>query len=87
MDIYFVDINGVGKLLNCKNEGLDLALMLKQRYPDKKVVIYSANSKNNVFHEAWDKCDSKIEKNALPYQFQSLVEQYSVEKYKNNHII
>lgn len=83
-DIYFVDINGVGKILDCKDEGLDLALMLKQRYPNKKVVIYSANSKNNIFHEAWEKCDFKLEKNALPYQFQSLVEQYSVENYTNN---
>lgn len=79
-DIYFVDINGVGSLLQCENEGLDLALMLTQKYPRKKVVIYSANKKNNVFHEAWDKCD-KLEKNALPYQFQNIVEEYSLSNY------
>ncbi len=78
-NIYFVDINGVGKLLGCEYEGLDLALMLKQKYPNKKVVIYSANKKNNAFHQAWDLCDYKLEKNALPYQFQGLVEQYSIE--------
>ena len=79
-DIFFVDVNGVGKLLNCEHEGLDLALMLKQKYPNKKIVIYSAN-KNNNFHPAWDQCDFKLEKNALAYQFQSLVEQYSLELY------
>jgi hypothetical protein len=79
-DILFVDVNGVGKLLKCEHEGLDIALMLKQKYPDKKIVIYSAN-KNNNFHSAWDICDFKLEKNALPYQFQSLVEQYSLELY------
>ena len=79
-DIFFVDVNGVGKLLNCEHEGLDLALMLKQKYPNKKIVIYSAN-KNNNFHQAWDQCDFKLEKNALAYQFQSLVEQYSLELY------
>lgn len=78
-DILFVDINGVGKLLNLENEGLDLALMLKQKYPAKRVVIYSANKNNNIFHDAWDICDFKLEKNALPYQFQSLVEKYSLE--------
>lgn len=78
-NIYFIDINGVGKLLECKNEGLDLALMLKQKYPNKKTVIYSANKNNNAFHEAWDNCDFKLEKNALPYQFQLLVEKYTLE--------
>jgi hypothetical protein len=71
--IFFVDINGVGKLLNLEHEGLDLALMLKQRYPDKKVIIYSANKNSNAFHQAWNICDYRLEKNALPYQFQSLV--------------
>jgi len=77
--IYFVDINGVGKMLNCPDEGLDVALMLKQKYPMKKVVIYSADRKNNVFHDVWDVVDYKLVKNALPYQFQSLVEEYSIE--------
>lgn len=81
-EIIFVDINGVGKILKLENEGLDLALMLKQKYGDqKKVIIYSANKKSNTFHEAWDKVDGKLEKNALPYQFQTLVENYSKEYY------
>ena len=82
-DIIFVDINGVGKLLNLEFEGLDLALMLKQKYSDKKIIIYSANRNSNSFHKAWDICDFKLEKNALPYQFQNLVEEYSIEKYKS----
>ena len=82
-NIHFVDINGVSKLLSLPHEGLDLALMIKQRYPDKKVIIYSANRNTNAFHEAWDACDFKLEKNALPNQFQNLVEQYSTELYNN----
>lgn len=80
--IIFVDINGVGILLNLQYEGLDLALMLKQKYPGKKVIIYSANKHSNSFHEAWNVCDYRLEKNALPYQFQSLVESYSIDFYK-----
>ncbi len=80
-EIIFVDINGVGRILNLKYEGLDLALMLKQKYPEKKVIIYSANKNSNSFHEAWDIVDSRLEKNALPYQFQKLVEKYSLEFY------
>jgi hypothetical protein len=81
--ILFIDINGVGKMLALQYEGLDLALMLKQRYPSKKVIIYSANKLSNSFHQAWDKCDYKLEKNALPYQFQSLVEEFSIDIYQS----
>lgn len=80
-DVLFVDINGVGKLLKLTYEGLDLALMLKQKYPNKKVIIYSANKNSNSFHEAWNKCDFKLEKNALPYEFQNLVETFSIENF------
>jgi len=80
-DLLFVDINGVGKLLNLEFEGLDLALMLKQKYKEKKVIIYSAKRDSNSFHAAWDVIDFKLEKNALPYQFQNLVEKYSLEYY------
>lgn len=80
-EIIFVDINGVGKILNLEYEGLDLALMLKQKYQEKKIIIYSANKTSNSFHEAWDVVDGRLEKNALPYQFQNLVENYSLEYY------
>lgn len=83
-DIIFVDINGVGKLLECKDEGLDIALMLKQKYPNKKIIIYSANKNNDNFHPAWDLCDFKLEKNALSYQYLSLVEQFSIELYSKS---
>lgn len=75
-DIIFVDINGVGKLLELEYEGLDLALMIKQKYPEKKVVIYSAKKNTNAFHKAWDIIDARIEKNALPIQFQNVAENY-----------
>jgi hypothetical protein len=83
-DILFIDINGVGRAMCLQNEGLDLALMVKERYPNKKVIIYSANRNSNAFHDAWVKCDFRLEKNALPSQFQNLVEKYSVELYNGN---
>lgn len=81
-DVFFVDINGVGISLGLEHEGLDLALMIKKKFKNKKVVIYSGNKKNNMFHEAWDVCDHRLEKNALPIQFESLVEQFALEIYK-----
>lgn len=77
--ILFVDINGVGKKLGFKDEGLGLALALKTRFPTKRVIIYSADTKAERFHEAWKKADDYLAKNADPYQFQQLVEEYATQ--------
>lgn len=81
--VIFVDINGVGKIMKLEFEGLDLAFMIKQKYQDKCIIIYSANRNTNAFHNAWDICDYRLEKNALPTQFISLVEDFSYENYPN----
>ena len=60
-----------------------MAVCTDNLYNDKKVIIYSANTMNNIFHEAWNLADSRLAKNALPYQFQNLVEKYSLEFYNN----
>ena len=78
-DIFFVDIQGVGIELQFNDEGLGLALALKNKYPNKKVVIYSAETKGDRFHAALRKADSFLPKNAEPYEFQQIVEQYSAE--------
>jgi hypothetical protein len=75
--ILFVDINGVGKKLGFKDEGLGLALALKTRFPFKRVIIYSADTKAERFHDAWKRADDYLAKNADPYQFQQIVEDYA----------
>jgi hypothetical protein len=77
--ILFVDINGVGKKLGFKDEGLGLAFALKTRYPEKKVIIYSADTKAERFHDAWKQADTYLAKNADPYEFQQIVEEYATE--------
>lgn len=77
--IVFVDIQGVGKLLECKEEGLGLALNIKNQYPNKKVIIYSAIQSHKVFHEAIKKVDFLLSKDAEPIQFINLVEKFSLE--------
>lgn len=72
-DIIFVDINGVGKTL-FKDEGLGLASALKKKYPEKKIVIYSAETKGDRFHKALREVDDCLSKNAEPYQFINLIE-------------
>ncbi|AXI03999.1 hypothetical protein [Aquirhabdus parva] len=83
--IFFVDIQGVGHLLGFEDEGLGLADALKRKYPLKKTVIYSAETKGDRFHKALRNVDSFLAKNADPYEFQQLVEEYSAEIAKNGY--
>lgn len=76
--ILFVDVQRVGVAMGFDGEGLGLALALKEKYPAKKIVIYSAETKGDRFHEALRKADSFLPKNADPYEFQKLVEELSI---------
>ena len=78
-DILFVDIHGVGKELSFSDEGLGLAYAIKQKYPKKKVIIYSTESTGERFHRALQKADYSLPKNADPYEFIRLVEEFSEE--------
>ncbi len=72
-DIIFVDINGVGLSL-FDDQGLGLASALKKKYPHKKIVIYSAETTGDRFHEALRQVDYCLPKNADAYQFSNLIE-------------
>ncbi len=72
-DIIFVDINGVGTTL-FKDEGLGLASALTNKYADKKIIIYSADTKGDRFHKALREVDGCLSKDAEPFQFSNLIE-------------
>jgi len=76
-DIFFIDVQGVGVRLGFKDEGLGLAAALKEKYPQKRVVIYSAEPRGERFHKALRRADGALEKNADPYEFQQLVESFA----------
>lgn len=75
-NIIFVDILGVGKALQFKNEGVGLAASIKRRYPQKGVVIYSATPDHNLFDPDIDILDGRLEKFAEPIQFSNMIEKY-----------
>lgn len=79
--ILFVDIQGVGKALQFKDEGLGLISALKDKYPNKKVVVYSSESAGDRFHQGLSKADARLSKNADPYEFQTLVEKFAKESF------
>jgi len=74
--IVFVDINGVGKELGFKDDGLGLTLAIKQTYPNKHVIVYSAERRGNRFHEGLKAADDLLPKNAQPYEFQKIIEDF-----------
>lgn len=77
--IIFVDIRGVGRAMKFNDEGLSVVAAIKDRYPEKKVVVYSAVSDGDRFHEGLKKSDDLLPKNADPYQFQTVLEKLSKE--------
>lgn len=79
-DILFIDIQGVGKALEFKDEGLGLAEAIKERYSSKIVVIYSAENNGDRFHKALRKVDDFLSKDAEPYEFMQLIEMYTLGK-------
>ena len=83
--ILFVDIQGVGKKMQFRHEGLGLAEAIKNKHPEKKVVIYSAEDNGERFHSALRKADDFLSKNADPYEFQKLTENLA-EDYWNSEI-
>lgn len=72
-DVLFIDIQGVGRLLQLSEEGLGLALAIKRRYPEKKVIIYSAQEEGKRFHEALAEADYFLPKTAEPIQFEEAI--------------
>lgn len=80
--IIFVDIKGGGKTMY-EDEGLGLVVDLKKKYPQKKVVIYSAIPEHKLFHEAIKLADDQISKNSQPAVFVSLIESLAENIWKN----
>lgn len=78
-DICFIDINGVAKELFPFHEGLGLVGAIKDRHRSKKVVVYSSQHQRNAFDKLWDKADARLSKNADPYEFENLIQNFSEE--------
>ncbi len=72
--VIFVDIVGVGIKLAFKNQGIGLAAAIKQKYKDKKVWVYSAESKHNIFDADLKVLDGLLPKNAEPIEFMNILE-------------
>jgi hypothetical protein len=72
--ILFIDINGVGKSLSFTDEGKGLAKAIREKYPKKRIVLYSAESQ--IFHAVLSMVDKCLYKNADQYEFERIIEDY-----------
>jgi hypothetical protein len=79
-DIFFIDIKGVAKWLSEKHQGLALAEKIKDKYSEKKVVIYSSDIKGDRSHSALQKVDWFLPKYAEPADFFSVIERFTAEE-------
>lgn len=70
--VIFVDINGVGCSLFPKEQGVGVAAQIKKLYPNKYVVIYSAQPQE--LHTAFSQVDAVLPKNADPYEYINILE-------------
>jgi hypothetical protein len=77
--IFFIDINGVGKKMQLKDEGMGLAYCLKNKFKDKKVVIYSSDTNRDMSHPVFREVDGVLPKDAQVYEFTNCIEQFSRE--------
>jgi len=77
--IIFMDIQGVEKKLKLRDEGLGLIVAIKTKYPNKKIIAYSAEDQGQVaaFHQGLELADSRLSKNADSYEFQFRLEKFS----------
>lgn len=81
--ILCVDIQGVGKELGLAGEGLDLIVAIHEQYPEKKIIMYSAEAQGPVdaFHPAEGCVDARLKKSANRYQFETELERLAQEAF------
>ncbi len=75
--IFFIDIKGVALWLSKKHQGLALASKIKDKYPEKVVIIYSSDTRGDRSHEALQKVDWFLPKDAEPADFFSVIEKFT----------
>ena len=85
-DIIFCDINGVAKEIDPDFQGAALAKKIKEMYPDKFVIIFSALDQSLDFYPYYSSVDATIIKNLNSNQLSEKLDQYistiSNPKYK-----
>lgn len=75
--IVCIDIKGVGKKLKIPEEGLGLVRNIKDKYPEKRIILHSSYSSHDIFDNAIDIVDKKIYKDGQTHPFDSAIQELS----------
>lgn len=73
--IILCDINGVGKFLGSENDGAYLGYQIKNKYPDKIVISYTADTTSIRNQKYLDAVDKKIPKGTSVEDWASLLDE------------
>jgi len=84
-DVIFCDINDVAKKMFPIGQGAELASVIKKDYPEKYVVIFSAQSHKNSFFKYYELVDNVIDKTSDYSVFCDEINKYLA--IKNNPIM
>ena len=72
-DVILCDVRGVGKFLNSQFEGAYLVKQIKEKYPNKIVISYTANSYDPKFQEYLSYADATVPKGTALEDWDSLL--------------
>ena len=73
-DIILCDVRGVGKFLESKYEGAYLIKQIKEKYPNKSIVAYTANEYDPDFQTYLSYADAIIQKGCALEDWSSLLD-------------
>ncbi len=75
-DVIFCDINDVAKNIYPVGQGAELASEIKRTYPDKFVIIFSAQNQKPSFVKYYEDVDAVIDKVSDQRTFQNVIDRY-----------
>jgi DNA-binding NtrC family response regulator len=75
-----IDIMGVGKKLQVQ-DGMGLVKHIKKRYPEKKIILYSSVSKQDIFSDAIDHVDKRLRKESSLVPFIIAIEEMAANTF------
>lgn len=78
-DIIFCDINGVANDLDPVYQGAALAKQIKEVYPEKIVIIFSAVAQHLDFNEYYQSVDGTIKKNMNGNEFSKEIDKWIIK--------
>ncbi len=84
--IICLDIVGIGQHLRC-GDGMGLVQGIKEKYPQKRILLYSSVREHNIFDSAIDSVDCRVFKDGQPYQFIKAVEQLGFQAFDWKHCV